>query len=67
MNDIRQYAKVSRDVWTVFKKYLPIGANLDTFGDDVHELDDTYKNTEYYRFMQELLKVFFGRLVRIKG
>ena len=64
---IDQYQTISADVWKVFKKYFPSGSNTDTFADDVHALDEKYKDTEGYTFMQKLLKVYFDELNKIKG
>ena len=65
--DIKEYAKVSADVWEVFKKYIKPDADLNTWGDAVHALDEKYKGTAGYKFMQDLLKVYFQELVKIKG
>lgn len=64
---VSKYSVISRDIWVLFKKYLPIGADLTTFLDDVHELDQKYKEDDAYEFMQKLLKVYFDELNRIKG
>lgn len=64
------YAEVSSDIWTIFKKYLPEDADLNEFTDDVHALDQKYhdaNNLEAYRFMQKLMKVYFDELNKIKG
>ena len=66
--DIKNYQEVSSDVWRIFKKYFPAEVTLETFADDVHALDEKYrnKNIEEYRFMQKLLKVYFDELGYIK-
>ena len=64
---VSKYSEISRDVWVLFKKYLPIGADLTPFADDVHDLDTKYKGTDGYQFMQKLLKVYFDELNRMKG
>ena len=66
----KNYREISNDVWQLFKKYLPIDADLSTFTEDVHELDQKYhdmNDLEAYGFMQKLLKVYFDELNRIKG
>jgi len=65
--DIIKYHEITTDVWKIFKKYQPSDANTDPFADDVHELDQKYKGTDYYRFMQKLLKVYFDELNELKG
>ena len=63
-----RYQEISADVWKVFKKYLPEEADLDTFVDDVHELNNKYEaNMDEFRFMNKLLKVYFDELNRVKG
>ena len=67
---IDKYAEASGDVWAIFKKYLPGDADLGTFTDDVHKLDEKYHNMndlKAYRFMQKLLKVYFDELTEVKG
>jgi len=58
---------ISTDVWKIFKKYYPEGSNLDEWANDVHALDEKYRGTEGYEFMQKLLKVYFNELVEVKG
>ena len=68
--DIKKYHEVTTDIWKLFKKYHPEGADLSTFTADVHELDEKYHNMndlEAYGFMQKLTKVYFDELGRIKG
>jgi len=67
MEKIKQYQGVSADVWAFFRKYFPEGADTSTSADDIHALDEKYKGTEVYKFMQDLLKVFFLELVEVKG
>ena len=64
---VSKYSVISGNVWNLFKKYLPTDADLITFPDDVHALDEAYKGTPEYKFMQELLKAYFNELNRIKG
>ena len=69
-NPVSKYRVISTDIWNLFKKYLPIDADLTTFTEDVHELDQKYhgmNDLEAYGFMQKLLKVYFEELCRIKG
>ena len=54
---VSKYREISTIIWEIFKKYLPISADLITFGDDIHLLDERYKGTEEYEFMQKLLKI----------
>ena len=65
--NVSRYAEVSNDIWAIFKKYLPDDADLITWADDIHALDEKYQNTEEYEFMKRLLKVYFDELNRIKG
>lgn len=65
--ELNTIAQISHEVWEVFCKYHPEGTDLGTFPDDVHVLDEKYKSTEGYKFMQGLLKVYFDELNRIKG
>ena len=67
MTDLKKYHEITTDIWKIFKKYYPEESNLDTFVDDVHELDQKCKDTDGYTFMQKLLKVYFDELNRIKG
>lgn len=67
MEKIKIYQEISADVWTIFKKYLPEGSDLDEFTDQVSFLTKKYKGTEGYQFMQKLLKVYFDELNRVKG
>lgn len=67
---VSKYSAISRDIWILFKKYLPTDADLTTFTDDVHALDQKYheaNDLEAYGFMQKLLKVYFDELSRLKG
>lgn len=64
---VSKYSAISTDVWEVFKKYHPEGANLSTITQDIHELDEKYKDTDGYKLMQELLKAYFNELNRGKG
>lgn len=65
---VSKYSEISRDVWVLFKKYLPISADLTKFVDDVHELNNKYEaNMDEFRFMNKLLKVYFDELNRVKG
>lgn len=64
---IELYRGISSDVWKVFKKYVPEGADILDFPKDVHALDNKYKDQAGYRFMQKLLKVYFDELNKIKG
>ena len=68
--DIKAYTEISNDVWQVFKKYVPGDADLTTFTDDVHKLDQKYHEAgdlKAYKFMQRLLKAYFDELGEIKG
>ena len=67
MNDIRGIAAVSHDVWELFRKYHPEDADLNTWAQDVHKLDKKYRDTDKYKLMQELVKVYFNELNRRKG
>ena len=67
MTEIAKYQGISADVWMFFKKYLPTDADTMTVAQDIHNLDEKYKNTDGYKFMQKLLKVYFDELNRIKG
>ena len=64
---VSKYSAISTDVWVLFKKYLHTDADLTTFSDDVHELNNKYEEEPEYKFMQKLLKVYFDELHRIKG
>ena len=67
---VSKYRVISTDIWNLFKKYLPIDADLTSFTEDVHKLDQKYhemNDLEAYGFMQKLLKVYFEELNRIKG
>ena len=61
---VDDYRQISADVWEIFKKYVPHGADTSTFTDDVHKLTVRYKSDP---FMQKLLKVYFDELKEIKG
>ena len=63
IHTIDEYQAISADVWRVFKRYFPTGADMSTFADDVHSLDTKYKSdVRQYCFMQKLLKVYFDEL-----
>ena len=65
---VSKYSEISRDVWILFKKYIPTGVDLDEFAQDVHELNNKYEaNRDEFRFMNKLLKVYFDELNRVKG
>lgn len=65
---VSKYSEISRDVWVLFKKYLPTNADLNEFTDDVHKLDEKYRvDVRQYCFMQQLLKVYFNELNELKG
>ena len=64
---VSKYRAISTNIWNLFKKYLPTGADLTTWCEDVHKLDEEYKGSEEYEFMQKLLKVYFDELNRVKG
>lgn len=67
---VSKYSEISRDVWILFKKYLPTSADLSTFTADVAALDQKYheaNDLDAYRFMQKLIKVYFDELRDIKG
>ena len=64
---VSKYSEISRDAWVLFKKFLPTDADLTAFTDDVHALDQKYKDQDEYHFMQNLLKVYFDELNRLKG
>ena len=66
--EISDIQAISADVWKVFKKYFPADADTDSFADDVHALDEKYKDKPgMYEFMQKLLKVYFQELNTMKG
>lgn len=67
MSKLQNYQEVSNDIWKIFKKYYPMDADLTTFADDVHALDQKYKGQDGYKFMQKLLKVYFDELNELKG
>lgn len=62
--DNKNYKEISNDVWKLFNKYLPEGADTSEFVRDVHDLDVKYKSDP---FMQKLLKVYFDELKDMKG
>lgn len=66
-NRVSKYRAISTDIWDLFKKYLPMSADLTTFVEDVHALDQKYKGQDGYLFMQKLLKVYFDELKELKG
>ncbi|MBR2550588.1 MAG: hypothetical protein IKE92_11355 [Clostridiales bacterium] len=68
MTDLKRYHEITTDIWKIFRKYYPEESNLDTFIDDVYELNNKYENSrDEFRFMNKLLKVYFNELNRIKG
>lgn len=67
---VNAYCEISADVWNIFKKYVPDDADLMTFTEDVHKLDQKYhemNDLNAYRFMQKLLKVYFDELGVVKN
>lgn len=64
---VSKYSAVSTDVWNLFKKNLPISADLTNMGDDIHALDLKYRDQELYHFMQKLLKVYFDELGAVRN
>ena len=68
MTGLKKYHEITTDIWKIFKKYYPEESDLDTFVDDVHELNNKYENSrDEFRFMNKLLKVYFDELNRVKG
>lgn len=68
IHGISEYQGISSDVWTVFKKYFPADVNTDDFTNDVHALDEKYKdNPRMYEFMKKLMRVYFQELTELKG
>lgn len=65
--DLDKYQEISTDVWKIFKKFHAQDADLNEFAPDVSVLDEKYQNNELYGFMQDLLKVYFRELVKMKG
>lgn len=65
--DIKEYHEITTDAWKIFKKYHDAGVNAETFAEDVHELDQKYKDAAGYSFMQKLLKVYFDELREVRG
>lgn len=67
---VSKYAEISGRVWNVFKNYLPNEADLGTFTQDIHELDQylhDLNDIDLYRFGQKLMKAYFDELRDIKG
>lgn len=67
---VSAYCEISADIWSIFKKYAPDDADLTTFTEDVHKLDQKYHEAgdlDAYRFMQKLMKVYFDELGVIKN
>ena len=64
---VSKYSEISNDVWTFFKSYLPEGADLSDVVNDIEVLDKKYKDSDKYRFMRNLLKVYFDELREVKG
>lgn len=65
---VSKYSEISRDVWNIFKKYLPTSADTISFVDDVQLLTEKYKdNPRIYEFFQKLMKVYFDELNELKG
>lgn len=65
---IDTYKQISGDVWNVFKKYFPADADTSDFTDEVHKLDQKYKeDVRQYCFARALMKVYFDELNELKG
>ena len=64
---VSKYSEISRDVWVLFKKYLPIDADVTPFANDVDDLYKKYIHEPEYEFMKKLLKVYFDELAKAKG
>ena len=68
IHTIEEYQGISADVWKIFKKYFPADVDKDSFTDDIHVLDEKYKdNPRTYEFFQKLLKVYFQELNELEG
>ena len=67
MTDLKEYHEITTDVWKVFKKYQAADADLNEFAPDVSKLDEKYRDKAGYKFMQDLLKVYFRELNVIRG
>ena len=68
VHTLDEYKNISADVWLIFKKYFPNGADLTGFADDVHALDEKHKkDVRQYCFMKALLKTYFNELNELKG
>ena len=65
--NITEYHEITTDVWKVFKKYQAADADLNEFAPDVSKLDEKYRDKAGYKFMQDLLKVYFRELNVIRG
>ncbi len=65
--ELKKIAEISHDVWQVFVKYYASDADLKTFTQDVHKLDEKYKDTDGYELMKSLNKTYFDELNRMKG
>lgn len=64
---INEYKEISAEVWKIFQKYFPDDADTTGFADDVHRLDEKYKdNPRTYEFYQKLMRVFFQELHELK-
>ena len=65
---LNEYKTISADVWMIFRKYFPNDADTATFAEDIHQLDQKYRdNPRTYEFCQKLMRVYFQELNEIKG
>ncbi|MBQ1293181.1 MAG: hypothetical protein IIY21_04040 [Clostridiales bacterium] len=68
IHTIDEYRQISADVWLIFRRYFPNGADLTDFTKDVDALEKKYKpDVRQYCFFQELMRVYFHELNELKG
>lgn len=64
--DIKEYSKISADVWQLFKHKHEGEFTWDQFWDGVHKLNNDYEGHPGYKFMQALLKVYFDQIKEVQ-
>lgn len=64
--DIKEYVKISADVWQLFKHKHEEEISWDQWWDGVHKLNNDYENHPGYKFMQVLLKVYFDQIKEVQ-
>ena len=62
----KQYYEIIVDAWTLMKDHIE-KTDFDRMYVQVHDLDEKYKDTEYYQFAQDIIVGVMTEINRIHG